>query len=507
MMRSAILSIRQKPISQFYSSTAVGILLLLVGLSLFGQTLFKPFLCDDYTVMYRLVYQHEFFLHGFFRPVSDLTLYFCYLVGGEEPFLFNLFNLLFHILCAFLLYLTCLKVSFFRASSIPFISITSSVLFLVYPYHNESIVWIVGRASMMACFFAFLALFFSLRPIRSTLDYLWPCLFYFIGLCSYETILPLPGIILIFLFHPQKSLKSYVPWVAGFSITLGVNFFIRYKISGVIWGSYGQKLFSPSTEGYLANFVKVIGRSFLPPSDNSRLLIALSVAIALLAAFFLYKVVREKRDKAVLIKLTAALLLSYIVPVMFGISTRTFEGDRLVYFSSFFLMLWTAFYVSLIKTKIFRNVAFGGILIYFIVFLFKNNAAWIKAGLITNNIIKEVKNIASAKKQIGLINIPQEYNGALIFRNGLAEALLMNGIDANRVLVLRSLISEEARQVPGAITLQGDKKNGFIFPNTTFYKDSIIKVIQPLSGSETSYFINNFSHFLYWNKQELLLVK
>jgi hypothetical protein len=454
--------------------------------------------------MHRLVFKKEFFIKGFFRPLSDVSLYLSYLISGLKPFLYNFFNLFFHIICSYLLYRVCLAASFFHQSSRSFIAWSAALLFLIYPYHNESIVWIAGRGSIIACFFAFLSLHFALKTVVSFWNYLWPCIFYFIGLAGYETVFPLPAIVLILLYQPEKPFKKYIPWLIAFSLTLLLHLLIRYKVSGVIWGSYGGRLFSPSLSDYLMNLAKVFGRSFLPPSDNSYFLSTAFVLILVVVITALYKLLKNTKEHFVFYQLTVALALSYIIPVMFGVSTHTFEGDRLLYFSSFFLTLLMAFCLSLVKSRIIKYSVLSLIMVYFVIFLFRNNASWIKAGQITTYLINKIKTDRKPDSQIGIINLPQEYNGAFIFRNGFKVALWINHVDSSSIHVFRTLMTEEVRHNQGIIIPKNDFNQIFIPPNTIIEQNAVIKVIHPVSGKKESYQVRHITHLYYWNKSELI---
>ncbi len=193
---------------------------------------------------------------------------------------------------------------------------------------------------------------------------------------------------------------------------------------GQLWG----RLFSPSLSDYLMNLAKVFGRSFLPPSDNSYFLSIAFVLILVVVITALYKLLKNTKEHFVFYQLTVALALSYIIPVMFGVSTHTFEGDRLLYFSSFFLTLLMAFCLSLVKSRIIKYSVLSLIMVYFVIFLFRNNASWIKAGQITTYLINKIKTDRKPDSQIGIIDLPQEYNGAFIFRNGFKVALYEQSI-------------------------------------------------------------------------------
>ncbi len=481
--------------------------LLFIGLIFYGNTLTKPFLCDDYAVMYRLITQKDLFAIGFFRPLSDLSLYITYKLVGLNTLVYNTFNFLVHVSCSFVLYrITLTFVSECRSmtSYLPFVA---ALLFLLYPFHVEAVVWVVGRGALISGFCAIMALYQVLKPNNGGKHYIIPCLFYFVGLFAYESILLLPFIILVLLYRRKKNLKAYLPLIIAFSITLAIHFILRYILSGVISGDYGQNLFNSSSKEYLVKLAKVVGRSILPPSDNSLLLIILFVSVLLIYCTTIFYLRNSKDCPSRLWQLIIALGLSFIIPGMFGISTHTFEGGRLLYFPAFFLILSYTYIVSFIKRKNIQLFILVGTTIYFSFFLNKNTASWVQAGNITTYLLKETEKIKMLDGEIGLLNIPQEYNGALIFRNGFREALWMNGIDTSHIQILRTLTTEESRQVKGILNHKYDSRRIFVPPNTTIEYDSTITVIQPVTGEKVYYQTKQFEHLYYWNKDELIHLK
>src|SRR5947209_5662011 len=107
--------------------------LFLCGFLVYANTLTKPFLCDDYAVLYRLVRYKNFSTPGFFRPLSDITLYGCYLVAGLHSWFFNVFNLLVHISSAFLVFKIVGSLSFVDAAKRTFTAVTAAFFFLLFP--------------------------------------------------------------------------------------------------------------------------------------------------------------------------------------------------------------------------------------------------------------------------------------------------------------------------------------------------------------------------------------
>src|SRR5579871_3652800 len=81
----------------------------IASLLLFLPILHNSFLSDDFAVMKRVGADKTIFIRGFFRPLSDVTLYLNYRIGGFNPKGYYLFNILLHGINSYLLFRFCLN--------------------------------------------------------------------------------------------------------------------------------------------------------------------------------------------------------------------------------------------------------------------------------------------------------------------------------------------------------------------------------------------------------------
>lgn len=476
---------------------------LLLSLCLFYPVLHKNFASDDFGVLRRVVYGDSFFMKDYFRPLSDITLYFSYLTGGFNPLYYNLFNVLVHAGCCFMLYYFCLLYNGVIVKNRVFFAWFSALLFLIYPFHNETVIWVVGRASLVSCFFGFLSLLTAFSDLHPFKKYSLSCLFYFLGMCSYETILPLPGIILVLLYIKDKSIKSYIPVVTPYTITLIINLVIRYLVSGVIYGNYGAQMFSPSLKLYVIKFLKVSGRLFLPPADFPVLMgICFTVLVLVVLALSIMIFKRRNEVSPSYIKITLALSVSCLVPVMFGLSTKTYEGDRIFYFTSFFLCMWIAYLADIFSRHRFTLCINGLILIYFIFFFYQGLFIWKKAGDITTAILEKVQQVKVKGNNLFLINMPEEYHGAQVLRNNFKDALVINHIDTAGIRVINYLNTASAIKINGNIKAERRQDGVFVYPNAFISTDTIqARVLADVNMPDSVHVkYRNTDQIYYWNK-------
>ena len=86
----------------------------------------------------------------------------------------------------------------------------------------------------------------------------------------------------------------------------------------------------------------------------------------------------------------------------------------------------------------------GLILVYEVFFVEAGNRNWIKAARTTRGVLAEVSGAMAGGggKKVFVVNLPDEYEGAYIFRMGLQDALLMEGVDTAGLVIVSHLRRE-----------------------------------------------------------------
>ncbi len=468
----------------------------LAFLPILGNT----FLSDDYDSLYRIVVQKRILYREFLRPMIDVSFLFNYKLSGLSPFGFYLFNLLIHIVNSLLV------VQLVRQNEGKYnrAAIISGLLFLLYPFHNEGIVWLSGRLSSMACMFALLAMVVSLgRPSRFNLPL--AILLYLFGMLCYESIILLPLMIVLIRYGKTRSkrvLRIELPVWLGAALVYPVA---RILLSGEIVGSYASRVTDHNFGGKLANICKVTARLLLPPSDNTSLLVTLALLFAGVVAFLHRRVYRQKSkgnfDYTILVGL---LLLSLVVPWAFGVSTRTSEGDRLLYFPSVFVCILLAVWLQVMNKSVrVQNVVLILLLLVCIVQLEVNNLHWKKASAVANQLQEAA--VDPQARTLAVVNLPGDYKGAFIFRNGFKKMLSINKVNHQKVRVL-SEPDGRLSQYRLPVWQPNLSKDGWQLPPFIVVNES---------GSDSLRFTNSYDNtniqikkeslvLLFWNNQDLL---
>ncbi|MEP6727954.1 MAG: hypothetical protein ABJC98_19180 [Bacteroidota bacterium] len=235
--------------------------------------------------------------------------------------------------------------------------------------------------------------------------------------------------------------------------------------------------------------------------------ICFAVMVVCLILLSLYLIKRKDSKTAGYISISIAVIISCIIPAMFGLSTRTYEGDRVLYFSSFFLCIWIAYLVALLKNIKLQLAASLGITVYFLIFFYQGVFTWKESGSITDNIIKTISNIRHPGKKLYLLNMPEEYNGAQVFRNGFTEALLINRIDTSGIQVINHIATGKMTASP--LLIEPIAAHGQIFiPPYTYISGNNINARKSYNDSSIISLTHTSAAMIYyWNNQSFILLK
>ncbi len=491
----------KKDILVFVSITVIACLL-------YYPILGNTFLSDDYFSLYRICIEKRILFREVLRPMIDITFYLNYVISGMDAHSYYIFNVLVHIFNTFLLYKLAKKIIAPATDNQGAFALAGAFLFLIYPFHNEGIAWLSGRLSSLACLFSLISLNISLGKRNNYLAFILSAISFLIGLLCYEAIILLPAIIIILNWDKYKSTQQVFKAIALWSIPVALCLAARYFFSRQIYGTYGGRMFGRGVRGHFSTLLKTFGRLLLPPLENSA---SLTIIFGVVIAFLLFVHLSLFRKKAIgdlfvtkYVQLLMSLVISMIIPAAFGISTRTPEGDRLLYFPSCFLCMIIAFFLFyIVKNIISRSLTLLILLAYFIYFLQKNNAQWIKASHASNEILQTIKN--NRPKGIVLINLPDELEGAVVFRNGFRQALVLNNIDTSKV-IYTNLLSRLQYLKTGDPIIPVKQNDGlFVYPviNIQLGNDNQLQLYN--SGNKKMITVDKRSYSVYyWDKKNLV---
>ena len=474
---------------------------------LFLPILNKHFVSDDYVVLKRVCLERTLRVEGFFRPLSDCTIYLNYLIGNLRSPGFNLLNIFIHSVNSFLLFQLCLKWKWSPDEKLQWrYALVASILFLTYPFHNEAVAWLLGRGSSLAATFGISALLILLSGWNDKVKYLGVCICYFIGLLAYESIIILPLIIFVLLIGNKTPTKTFLNWTLVFFITGIAHLILRYNFSGAIFGKYGEDFFDVPLVNFVGNTFKVIGRLIIPPISNPLLfLVILAFTAGAIFYLFFIKLKKQIPNRPFVFKLLGILGCTLIIPFLFAVSTRTSEGDRLLYTPSIFFCCLISFLLcSLVRSRIKATLIFVSLCIYNVLFLEVNNYNWLKAGEAANFIISTLK--SDRTDEIFIANLPNEINGAYVFREGFKDALIINKIDTSKITVINKLSKELITDPDETWTPAVYQSKIFIPPLLEITRDTQTDTSYHEPG-HISYVLPEGSNLYYWDQHKFVLLK
>jgi tetratricopeptide (TPR) repeat protein len=130
-----------------------------------------------------------------YHPITVLSLSLDHAIGGLDPYVYHLHNLLLHLLNLCLVYILFLLVS-----KKPLIASIVTLLFCLHPMHIESVAWVSARKDLMYSVFFLLSLIFYKVKLNgksnNQLFYWFSFLFFMLSLLSKGMAVSLPIILL-----------------------------------------------------------------------------------------------------------------------------------------------------------------------------------------------------------------------------------------------------------------------------------------------------------------------
>lgn len=171
---------------------------------------------------------------GYYRPVVVLSFYFDYLIGGFDPTVYHITNVVIHAVCTYLVFLFALNLGITRR-----IAFGGALLFLVLPIHTDSVFWIVGRTDSVCALFYLSALVLFLayleqERVQTLVGFAICCL---LALFSKEMALSLIGALAVLAVYKKVWRSSAALRILSvLSGVFLVYFFSRWSVLGSVLG-------------------------------------------------------------------------------------------------------------------------------------------------------------------------------------------------------------------------------------------------------------------------------
>ncbi|MDM7991869.1 MAG: hypothetical protein QUS11_00980 [Candidatus Fermentibacter sp.] len=443
----------------------------ILAICVYWISLSTGFQSDDFHLVDRIDREGFFASWGgpdgdlFLRPGTVLSLMADRAVWGGREAGFHATNLLLHVAASLLVYALARRVFECAGLRAPeSAACLAACLFAVLPCHSESVCWVSGRTDLLAAVLGLGATLMMMRGRTLAALLLWLA-----GVLCKESLATVPAAwALIPASRPGRGRGNLAGRLALLAIPAAYAGFRMLVSPGVMDGPGGGGMLAGPDWSPGENLFRFVVRAFLPPLPSG-LLPALSSfppALALAAALPLVILaailfVRRKPAPA-LSRTVAALCVGFLVlllPVM-GMKVALFDtqSERLLYIPGIPLLLASILIlVSLAgegrtaRAVLLAAVAGG------LVSTLHLSAGWARAGRLCDSLTADIL-AQGGGRDVVILNIPDNLNGAYVFRNGLNEAVRMAGGSGRcEILSTHSISSVEDRIAvdadPGSVRL------------------------------------------------------
>ena len=172
---------------------------------------------------------------NFYRPLQFACYWVLYRIGGPNPAVFHLLNLMLYAVSAWLVYRLARR--FFRSE---FVALTGALLWALHPVHVEAVAWISALPDVGFAFFTLLAVLWFVRAeqgsVRGLRFHALAATSFFVALFFKEMALSFPLLLLaywFFLGKPESWFRRLVRWAPYLAATL-VYMAVRHQVLGYI---------------------------------------------------------------------------------------------------------------------------------------------------------------------------------------------------------------------------------------------------------------------------------
>ncbi len=483
------------PSMQWWLDNRVVLLAFLaLGVLVYSPVLSGFFLSDDFVYLSRVVHQPWpdvlLLQPGVFRPLHVLTWLIDYQLWGLNPLGFHVTNVVSHGLTAFTVTVVGRRLfgTVLAEPEARWTSLLAGLVFLVHPSHTEAVSWIIGRHDVLATLFELCS---WLAYMRFRAGSGWPYLAFslaafFGALLFKESVLTFPLLLfgyeafLVLLSRwPARTIGSGWTWPAAHLVVLAVYVVVRRLAVSELVSGYEQVFIELRGLLPIANLAVTALRAFAPyvplqllPEAPRMGLTQVTILVASVVGgaagmALVYRIwTRPTRFWLLLAFLLFALLVSCLPTVATSPSIIDSEGERYSYLPSVFAAMAVAASVdALTRSPAVRAGLAAAVLLILTAFLELSNDSWRLASDLSRGVLASLAAETAGDEPL-LVVVPDNLNGAFVYRNGLQEALELFGgrsdarIQLAGLLFLRrpdeTVVLERVDQ-PYALTLPGER--------------------------------------------------
>ena len=407
------------------------LLLLWALVGLVVVALYAPFglyyLNDDF-IHIPLSEQAVFGQRHSIRVMNDFSLYLDSLLYGKNAVGYHFTNLLLHLANTVLLFFTSKKIlGLMKLPNSSLVAHATCFFFILYPFHSESVFWLIGRTGALSTLWMQLALLAQMR--RSFWWQMLGCLLYLAGLFTYESVLVYPVLLgAIWLYRKQQKANDASHWLQQMLMAAAATIayiLIRVVMLGGVTDHYESgSLLTGQLSTLFSNYAALLLRLFVPPFVSNTWLLITAVIILLpilILVVYHWKQWAGNLWKFFLLKLV--LLASLLPYISLGIDTHGVESERYLYVPSLLLALLAAQVLRWCNMQQ-RWLLSGIYAVFAIAFLLQSSLSFRRASAVAETVVTTTNTFVQPQHRfIYYFNMPGEHKGVVLLRTGLPEAV------------------------------------------------------------------------------------
>jgi hypothetical protein len=306
----------------------------------------------------------------------------------------------------------------------------TSLLFLVYPFHAESVMWCIARVTAETALFSIWAFYFFLCSFNKKSHLAISTMFFVLALFTYESMwnAPLFFIVLAAVAYQQKiipkkqAVTSCLLMAGIFGLYVFVRIFLLKSIAGDGYPQVATTLKSPTI--LAGNFLKLVGRNYTLPNYNSTIVVIQFLITSIVLGYCVYRLFKQNKANGWLaLFLLAGMVTGILTFVPLGIDTLRNLGDRYLYYSSIFLCAIVALCILQLLKQFVQKIIIALFIILSSIQLFIYQQNFVYASSVTKATVELVNSTKQQQGRAIFLEVPEKKEGALIFRTGLKEAI------------------------------------------------------------------------------------
>jgi len=429
-------------------------LFVLAALLAFGFNLNSYFLSDDFVQIGKVLHG-DFSVAwgqshgGFFRPLFILSYIIDSRLWHTNPLGYHFTNIIIHALNSFLVFKIgqrLLERAQLQTHAIKVAAGAGAALFLLHPSHNEAVIWISGRADLIATFFCLASLWWYCRFVHNQKRSNLAIALGMGGaaLLAKESAICLPFLVLVVGLYFGRGRKAWTE-SSLFIVELAGFLLLRAWFLGTLIGGYGAGQHLNFALGWIRDrLLEAVIRSVLPtlpfswsaflfkPLQSPMFFIVALGFCALLAVVILvrrkqYSSSERKIQNRFLLVMASLFLISLLPVINLRLSLYSSLGERFLYLPTVFSCLLTSYMLTIII----RNWRAWLLLVICLLAFYSwhlstANSLWHETAEFTHSIRNDLLSVAPGTEPT-ILNVPDNVRGVPVFHNGLPEALELFG--------------------------------------------------------------------------------